>query len=62
MYIEFIEVFKMLLSGALGYIVGIEREKIGKPTGKRTLALVSMASAFIVMIGIRLYPDDSAEF
>ena len=40
-----------LLAAVLGAIIGLERQRLDKPAGTRTMALVSSASALIVAIG-----------
>jgi putative Mg2+ transporter-C (MgtC) family protein len=43
-------VLRMLLAALLGGLVGFERERVGKSAGLRTHMLVSLGSAFFVMI------------
>ena len=43
-------VLRMLLAALLGGLVGFQRERIGKSAGLRTHMLVSLGSAFFVMI------------
>jgi putative Mg2+ transporter-C (MgtC) family protein len=45
-------VLKMVLAMGLGFLIGAEREKNGKPAGTRTLALVCVASTFITIISM----------
>lgn len=55
MYIGSIEIYnddilKVLVAALLGTILGLERERKGKPAGLRTLALVSAGSALFTII------------
>ena len=43
-------VLRMLLAALLGGLVGFQRERVGKAAGLRTHMLVSLGSAFFVMI------------
>lgn len=43
---------KALYSSTLGFILGIQREKIGKPAGSRTYALVTLGSAIFTMLSM----------
>ena len=43
-------VLRMLLAALLGGLVGFQRERVGKSAGLRTHMLVSLGSAFFVMI------------
>lgn len=50
---------RLLLAAALGGFVGFQREKAGKSTGIRTLALISLGSALFTVISISAF--DSAD-
>ena len=41
---------RLIIAGALGIIVGYERERAGKPAGIRTLALVSIGAALFTIV------------
>lgn len=41
---------RMLMAGALGFVLGYERERKGKDAGMRTHMLVAMGSALFVLI------------
>lgn len=43
---------KMLLAIILGGIIGIEREKMGKPAGSRTYALIALASTLFTVLSV----------
>ena len=43
---------RVLLAGALGAFVGLEREIVGKPAGMRTYGLVGMGSAAFTVVGL----------
>lgn len=53
-----IDIIKMILAIGLGFLIGIERERSGKPAGSRTLALVCLGSAFATLIGAKFVTDD----
>lgn len=42
--------FKSFFAALLGFILGIQREKIGKPAGSRTYALVALGSAVFTIL------------
>jgi putative Mg2+ transporter-C (MgtC) family protein len=41
---------KVVLAGLLGYIIGIERERIGKEAGSRTLSILAAGSALFAIL------------
>lgn len=43
---------RIVLAGVLAVLVGIEREREGKPAGARTYGLVSMGAAIFTVVGI----------
>lgn len=43
---------RLVLAALLGAVVGIQREKVGKPAGLRTHMLVSLGAALFVLAGI----------
>ncbi|PPD57800.1 MgtC/SapB family protein [Dehalogenimonas etheniformans] len=49
---ELVMIFRLVLAGALGAIIGFNREKAGKPAGIRTLALISIGAALFTMLSI----------
>jgi len=52
-------VLRLLLAAILGGVIGAQREWEGKPTGLRTLALISMGSAlFAVVSGLSFAGGD----
>ena len=52
---------RVLVAGALGYLVGIERESSGHEAGDRTFGLVCMASALFTALGIEVFGQTSTE-
>lgn len=52
---------RVLVAGALGYVVGIEREFSGHEAGERTFSLVAMASALFTALGIEVFGQTSTE-
>ncbi len=58
---EFIDpVFRLMLSAALGAVIGFERESSHKPAGLRTHVLVSVASCLLTLVSILEFPEDPA--
>jgi putative Mg2+ transporter-C (MgtC) family protein len=53
-------VVRLLLAGLLGGILGMERERHGKPAGVRTHMLVACSSALVVMVVSQKGMDDEA--
>lgn len=49
--LQFLLVWRLVLAGALGATLGLERSLAGKHAGMRTYALVSTGSALFVIIG-----------
>ena len=45
-------VVRLVLAALLGAVVGIQREKVGKPAGLRTHMLVSLGAALFVIAGV----------
>ena len=45
-------VVRLVLAALLGAMVGIQREKVGKPAGLRTHMLVAMGAALFVLAGV----------
>lgn len=54
-------VLRLALAGALGALVGTERESRGHPAGIRTQALVALASALFTAVGIEGFSGDAAD-
>jgi putative Mg2+ transporter-C (MgtC) family protein len=48
----FIIPLKLLLAILLGGIIGIERERMGKPAGSRTYALIALASTLFTVLSV----------
>jgi len=44
---------KLLLAIILGGIIGIERERLGKPAGSRTYALIAMGSTLFTILSVQ---------
>ncbi len=47
----------VVIAGALGAVLGLERERAGKPAGLRTHILVGVASALFVLLGMEAVED-----
>lgn len=43
-------VIKTVYSAVLGFIIGIQREKVGKPAGSRTYSLIALASTVFTIM------------
>jgi len=43
-------VIKTLYAAVLGFVIGIQRERLGKPAGARTYSLVALASAVFTIM------------
>lgn len=43
-------ILRLLLAAVLGGIIGFQREKSNKPTGLRTLSIISMGSALFAVV------------
>lgn len=54
MWTLLVSIFKILLSGVLGGIVGYERENTKKPAGLRTLMLVAVGSTAFTIVSVQL--------
>ncbi len=46
------ELLRLLIAGALGAAIGLDRERKNRPAGLRTMTLVSMGAAAFVLMGI----------
>ncbi|MDQ0511647.1 MgtC/SapB family protein [Ancylobacter amanitiformis] len=46
--------FRLLVAAACGMLIGINRDLRGKPTGMRTLGLVSMGAALVALTAMRV--------
>ena len=53
-------ILKILLSIALGSLVGVEREARGKPAGLKTHAIICLASTIFSIISINYFTKDYA--
>ncbi|MDO8625899.1 MAG: MgtC/SapB family protein [Candidatus Magasanikbacteria bacterium] len=61
MNIEFIFLGQVLLAAVLGGLLGFQRERLGKPAGPRTYALVTAGSALFTILSIYGFgPNDTA--
>jgi putative Mg2+ transporter-C (MgtC) family protein len=49
-------VWRLLLATALGAAIGYQRERVGKPVGLRTHALISAGAALFTLAGIYAFP------
>ena len=59
--VTFLEILgRLALAVVLGAMVGLNRERLGKPAGLRTHALVSLGGALFTLVGLLLRPDDAA--
>jgi len=56
---EFVVLFRILLSILLGFVLGLERELYKRPAGLRTHILVCMASCLIMLVS--MYGFDSGD-
>ena len=50
-------VFRLFLSLLSGFVIGINRQRSGKPAGLRTFMIVSLGSALFVMIPLQAESD-----
>jgi len=53
------EILKIIVAILLGGIIGIERKKHHKPTGFRTLALVSLGACLATILALNHFPNDT---
>lgn len=54
-------ILRILLSGALGWLLGYERTKIRKkPVGARTFSLIALGSALFTVSALAMFEIDSA--
>ncbi|MEK7076250.1 MAG: MgtC/SapB family protein [Patescibacteria group bacterium] len=54
-YLDWTMILRLLVAAVLGGAVGFERERSGKVAGLRTHTLVSLGSALLVVISIKLF-------
>lgn len=52
-------ILKILLSVAIGFIIGLEREKTGKSVGIRTVSLITLGSTLFCMMSPFEFGDNS---
>lgn len=52
-------ILKILLSVAIGFIIGLEREKTGKSVGIRTVSLITLGSTLFCMMSPFEFEDNS---
>lgn len=48
-------VFRLLLAMAIGFLVGVQRERTARPAGVRTHMLVSLGACVVMLTSIQLY-------
>jgi putative Mg2+ transporter-C (MgtC) family protein len=49
-------ILRILLAAALGAVIGLQREMVGKPAGARTLGLISVGAAIFSVISTLSFP------
>ena len=54
-------IFQLVLAATIGFILGIEREVIGKPAGMRTYALVTLGATAFTIISKHGFGDVAGE-
>lgn len=54
---QFEGLFRVLVAGLVATVVGIEREREGKPAGARTYGLVSMGAAIFTVVGTQAFGE-----
>ncbi len=52
------QVLRILLAGALAGIIGFQRERVGKPAGLRTHALIGIGAAIFTIVGSFAFGTD----
>lgn len=57
---DFVFLFKILLSLILGGIIGWQRQHIGKAAGFRTFALVSVGSTLFTLLSLQAFLGDTS--
>jgi len=57
MPIQLEQVLRLLLAAALSGIIGFQRERIGKPVGLRTHALIGLGAALFTISGVFGFSD-----
>ena len=60
MLLVLLDVLKLALAVFMGFFVGHERKRHGKPVGMRTLSIVCAGSTFITIISHNLFPSETA--
>jgi len=55
---EIVSIVRLLVSLALGVLIGSERERRAKAAGVKTHALISLGSCLFVLIGLTWYEAD----
>ncbi|RLE42683.1 MgtC/SapB family protein [Candidatus Woesearchaeota archaeon] len=53
------ELIKILVSMAIGCVIGWERKHRDKPVGMRTMSLVCMGATLATMAAVKYYPNDT---
>ncbi len=46
------QILRVLLAGALAGLIGFQRERVGKPAGLRTHALIGIGAALFTLVGM----------
>jgi putative Mg2+ transporter-C (MgtC) family protein len=60
MPVELEMALRLLLAGALGSIIGYQRERSGKPAGLRTNVVICLGSALFTIAGLVGFPGSDA--
>jgi len=56
---SFLEILgRLLLATLFGAVIGLNREREGKPAGLRTHALVALGAAMLTIVGLLLQGSD----
>lgn len=50
----------MLLSVALGFLIGLERQQHGKAVGVKTISLITLGSTLFAIMSISIMPADAS--
>lgn len=53
---EIVIILRLLLAAVLGAIIGLQRERAGKPAGLRTHILITLGSALFTVVSIFGFP------
>lgn len=58
--LELEEVIKLIVSLALGCLIGFEREMRKKPAGLRTHVLIAVTATLYTIVSLKYFPQDNA--